>query len=182
MNMAFKEWAVVCDAILAGRQSVLIRKGGIAEGRAGFEFRHAEFDLFPTWFHEQLARTTLPPGTVVPASPTDTIEIRAAARIEWTGLVTDLAAARRLADASLHVLRDDVVTERFHYDKAEGVHVAFIRAFRLEPVRVLPLEKRFGGCRSWLELPPTGGISRVPVLTDAEHQAGRAAFDRALNL
>ncbi len=56
MNVAFKEWAVVCDAILAGRQSVLIRKGGIAEGRAGFEFRHTEFELFP----DLVSRATLP--------------------------------------------------------------------------------------------------------------------------
>ncbi len=182
MNIAFKEWAVICDAILAGRQSVLIRKGGIAEGRAGFEFRHDEFDLFPTWFHEQLARTTLPPDTIVPEAPTDAIEIRVSARIEWTGLVTDLAAARRLADANLHVLRDDVVTERFHYDGSNGVHVAFIRAYRLEPARVLPLEKRFGGCRSWLELPPAENFTRVPVLNDDEHGGRRGLLNRALGL
>ena len=39
---------------------MIIRKGGIAEGKAGFAFRHEEFLLFPTWFHEQLEKTTLP--------------------------------------------------------------------------------------------------------------------------
>ena len=31
LNVAFKEWAVVCQALAAGRQSVILRKGGIAE-------------------------------------------------------------------------------------------------------------------------------------------------------
>ena len=30
--VAFKEWAGVCDALLQGRQAIIIRKGGISEG------------------------------------------------------------------------------------------------------------------------------------------------------
>jgi hypothetical protein len=30
-NIALKEWAVVCDELLAGRQVILLRKGGILE-------------------------------------------------------------------------------------------------------------------------------------------------------
>ena len=60
MRFGFKEWAVICRALAIGRQALILRKGGIAEGRAGFAFQHEEFFLFPTWFHEQLERTTLP--------------------------------------------------------------------------------------------------------------------------
>src|SRR4029077_8093936 len=52
-SVGFKEWAVVCEALGRGRQSIILRKGGIAEGRDGFLFKHQEFFLFPTWFHEQ---------------------------------------------------------------------------------------------------------------------------------
>ena len=52
-SIGFKEWAAVCEALGQGRQSVILRKGGIAEGREGFSFKHSEFFLFPTWFHEQ---------------------------------------------------------------------------------------------------------------------------------
>ena len=38
---------------------MIIRKGGIAEGRDGFAFRHREFFLFPTFFHEQVERVRL---------------------------------------------------------------------------------------------------------------------------
>ncbi len=179
MSFAFKEWAVVCDALGSGRQSVLIRKGGIAEGRAGFEFRHDRFLLFPTWFHEQVASTTLPPDTIVPPAPTDEITLRVAATVDWTGLVTDRPAAHRLRD--LHVLRESVVDERFDYDDAEGVHVAFVRVFHLQPVLTLPLLKRYGGCRSWVEVPADPDAAWTPVLTDEEHATRRAALDAALS-
>ena len=52
MNIGFKEWTLVCDALGRGEQSIILRKGGIAEGRAGFRFQHPEFLLLPTLFHE----------------------------------------------------------------------------------------------------------------------------------
>ncbi len=48
-SVGFKEWALVCAALGDGTQSVLVRKGGIAEGRGGFQFRQQEFFLFPTF-------------------------------------------------------------------------------------------------------------------------------------
>ena len=91
MSVAFKEWALVCEALGNGRQSLILRKGGIAEGRDGFAFKHPNFFLFPTWFHEQLARTTLPLESDVPAQLEGQIEIRYAATLEWSRLVTDAA-------------------------------------------------------------------------------------------
>lgn len=175
MNAAFKEWAVVCEALGAGQQSVIIRKGGIAEGRAGFAFRHDEFFLFPTWFHEQLEKTTLPTSTQVPEEPAENLEIRYTATVEWTGLVTDWKKVERLRE--LHVLQDEVVEERFRYDKDDGVYVAFVRVFRLDPPIQLKLEKKYGGCRSWVELPEVEGCALVSVLSDEEHQRRRTLFD-----
>ena len=38
-SVGFKEWAVVCEATGRGRQCIILRKGGIAEGREGFLFK-----------------------------------------------------------------------------------------------------------------------------------------------
>ena len=43
----------MCKALEEGRQSLILRKGGIHEGREGFSFAHDEFVLFPTRFHAQ---------------------------------------------------------------------------------------------------------------------------------
>lgn len=178
MSAAFKEWAIVCEALGSGHQSVIIRKGGLAEGRAGFSFRHAEFLLFPTWFHAQLEKTTLPADTNVPPEPGEEIEIRYAATVEWSGKVTDRAALARLRE--FHVLHESVVEERFHYDADEGVHVAFVRVFRLDPPRRLPNAKEYGGCRSWIDLPDFENPALVSVITDEEHLRRRALLERLL--
>ena len=41
------------DALGRGEQIVILRKGGIAEGRGGFRAEHDRFWLFPTRFHQQ---------------------------------------------------------------------------------------------------------------------------------
>src|SRR4030095_7390721 len=105
MLPGFKEWTLVCDALGRGAQSLIIRKGGIAEGRAGFRFQHDEFLLFPTLFHEQVAKLKLPEDTPLPSRPQEgQIEILYQARVEWTQDVTDLDVVHRLRP--YHLWRD----------------------------------------------------------------------------
>jgi hypothetical protein len=66
-------------------------------------------------------------------------------------VLTDWEEVRKLGP--LHVLRESVVRERFDYDNAPGVHVAFVDVFRLEPIWRFPDSKNYCGCRSWLKLP-----------------------------
>lgn len=179
MSVAFKEWALVCEALGNGRQSLILRKGGIAEGRDGFAFKHPDFFLFPTWFHEQLGRTTLPHGSIVPTQLEGEIEIRYAATLEWSRLVTDPALLQGLRE--FHILHDDVVNERFHYDDHQGIHVGFVRVFRLAAPRRLADSKSYGGCRSWLDLPPLDDIARIPVISDEDHQCRHKKLEQLLS-
>jgi hypothetical protein len=179
MSVAFKEWALVCEALGNGRQSLILRKGGIAEGRDGFAFKHPDFFLFPTWFHEQLGRTTLPPGTEVPTQLEDEIEIRYAATLTWSRLVTDPVLLSSLRE--FHILHDDVVNERFRYDDHQGIHVGFVRVFRLDVPQLLADSKSYGGCRSWLDLPLMDDIARVPVISNEEHQRRQKKLEQLLS-
>jgi hypothetical protein len=148
--IGFKEWALVCNALGEGKQNVIIRKGGIAEGRDGFAFRHREFFLFPTFFHEQLERVRLA-GALLPERRPGEIEIRWFARVKETRIITDWEEVRALEP--LHILEESVVRERFDYDEAPGLHVAFVKVSRVDPVWRFPDAKAYGGCRSWLKLP-----------------------------
>jgi hypothetical protein len=173
-SIGFKEWALVCEALGRGRQSVIVRKGGIAEGRAGFSFQHREFYLFPTWFHEQAAkvRTT---DLAAPAERAGEIEIKYFAKLEMARVITSWSVAEALAP--LHILQPDVVRERFEYEDEPGLHVAFVRVFRVVPAWTFANEKRFGGCRSWVELPEAPGSTQLEaVLTDAGHKDRRSEF------
>ena len=56
MTIGFKEWQAVCDALGRGEQSLILRKGGIADASGRFRFEHDGFFLFPTLYHEQAAK------------------------------------------------------------------------------------------------------------------------------
>ena len=93
-SVGFKEWALVCDALADGRQSIILRKGGIAEGRNGFAFRHPEFFLFPTSFHAQVDKIRSP-GVSISESASDEVEIRYFAQVDHVETVTSWQTAAR---------------------------------------------------------------------------------------
>jgi hypothetical protein len=171
-SVGFKEWALVCEALGKGEQTILLRKGGIAEGRDGFGFRHSEFFLFPTFFHEQVVKVRTP-NPEIPAGRQGEIEIRYFAKLEAQREVTSWSVAAALEP--FHILQESVVRERFNYKDA-GLHAALIRVFRLEPSWVLTDTPTYSGCRSWINLPECPGETRfTPVLSDERHAkiAGR---------
>ena len=55
LNIALKEWAIICDLLLEGRLALLLRKGGIREanGPGEFELEQPRFLLFPSWMHQR---------------------------------------------------------------------------------------------------------------------------------
>src|SRR5438477_11784651 len=126
-SVGFKEWALVCEALGHGEQSILLRKGGIAEGRQGFGFRHSEFFLFPTFFHEQVVKIRKP-NAQIPAAHDGEIEIRYFAKIEAVKKIVAWETAAALEP--FHILAESVVRERFEFKDA-GLHVALVRVFRL---------------------------------------------------
>ncbi len=164
MAYGFKEWAIVCQALQDGRQSIILRKGGIAEGRAGFRFEHEEFYLLPTFFHEQLARTRLPQTTTLPQAAPGEITINALCRVVIGGIIRDAAQLQQLE--RFHILASETVHERFAYGPEPALHVVLVRTYRLHPAWVLADDKRFAGCRSWVELPPPPACELTQVIDD----------------
>ncbi len=172
-SVGFKEWAVVCEALGRGQQSIILRKGGIAEGRDGFEFRHREFFLFPTQYHAQREKVRNIDKLSPRSSATGNIDILWAARVEFTTVITSPQIVEALE--AFHIWTRDVIRERFEYDSAGSLHCALVRVYRLSQPWHLANEKRFGGCRSWVKLPePPPNLTFAPVLTDAKHETLRA--------
>ena len=182
MIPGFKEWTLICDALGCGSQSIIIRKGGIAEGRAGFRFQHDEFLLFPTLFHEQVAKLKLPPETPLPAPREDgqhSIDYRV--RVEWTRDVNDWATVQKLAP--FHLWQESELLKRFHYEEEKGrtgLNIAFVRVEKLATPFVFPDSPKYGGCRSWIQLPDPADTTAAKALSDAEHQEREAAIRAAI--
>jgi hypothetical protein len=174
MASGFKEWQVVCDALASGRQAIILRKGGIHEGRAGFSFAEENFFLFPTRFHnqDQFVRE----GSVV-AKPEwavgETVTITHHAEALWAKTLTDWEKVAALEP--FHVWTEETIRQRFDWEgkgMASGsIHVALVRVSELAKPWEFPYEAKYGGCRSWVTLPapPEGALaSAKPVLGDDE--------------
>jgi hypothetical protein len=145
MRHAFKEWAIVVDALGRGDQILILRKGGIAEGRDGFRVDHQNFLLFPTLYHQQ--RECVTPG----------------GQVRFDEIQASWPPPTRVQ----HIWRDEVIEQRFSWGREEAIYVLALRVARLKEPREMPLLPTYGGCKSWVQLAedvPVGGAR--PVLSD----------------
>jgi hypothetical protein len=182
-NIAFKEWAAVCRALATGRQTIILRKGGIDEGREGFRVEHDEFWLFPTRFHE--ARASLIPEAAhlldeaaaeqpVPS----TFSLQHYAVVDCVVELTDERQLDLLR--AHHILADEVVRQRFHY-RRPGLFVLVVRVFAMPQLYILRETPEIAGCKSWVTLEaalPTAGAQ--PVQSEEAFEACRMAIVDAL--
>jgi hypothetical protein len=182
-RFAFKEWSAVCAALDAGRQTVILRKGGIHEGREGFRVEHAEFWLFPTRFHQAAAELVTEARPLLAHVEADRpgpgiIRLRNYAVVEETLRLED---ERQLAAlAGCHVLSERTVADRFQY-RTPGLFVLVARIHRLPEPLDIPDSPHFAGCRSWVDLPddlPTTELT--PVLDDGEFRRRVTDLRRAI--
>jgi hypothetical protein len=173
---AFKEWHVIVEALGAGEQILILRKGGIAEGRGGFALKAEKFWLFPTRFHEQAARTKPPAKKYFAGLPADTdrIEIVHFAEVTRHVFLADWAAVAKL-DA-FHFWSEETARERFNFAQPPGLHAFVVRVHRLlKPVQ-LEITPEMAGCKSWIDLPlDFAAQPSEPVLDDER-------FNQKLNL
>jgi hypothetical protein len=166
-GVAFKEWAGVCQALADGRQSLILRKGGIAEGPRGFSPEHAFFWLFPTRVHEAEQGLRMPPrgGRPAPAA-VDLVEIGTLVATGPIAFVDRLDRLSALED--YHVWNRETVEKRFHYRKP-GLWVIGVRVFLRDRPAVLPVTPEFAGCKTWVTLdPPLPTAGSLPVVDEAE--------------
>lgn len=183
LAIALKEWALVCDLLIAGEQIALLRKGGIHEPHRGaFTLEHETFLLYPNAEHQSAPlvqphyRHLLAGSAHVPREDGEVI-------VPGYCRVTD---AVPLADPSrVHALAaqtcwtDSFFEQRLAYKPERPTLLVLVRVYRFPtPVR-LPYRKMYAGCRSWVPLQDevdavTIGAA-LPALDDAAYAARRLA-------
>ena len=172
-SYAFKEWAGVRDALASGRQTIILRKGGIHEGPAGFVPEHSVFWLYPTHVHEaeQGLKPEFGASTIHEASEFTTVGTLVV--VEQVGRIETLAELDAIA--SEHVWTRETTLKRFEY-KRPGLWLLVVRVFdRAEPW-VVEATPAHAGCKTWVPLEsalPTQGLA--PVL---DEPAFAARLDR----
>jgi hypothetical protein len=169
-----KEWATVCAAIAAGRQIVLLRKGGIYESSGEFELEHRQFVFFPTYLHQKLemlkpeAQQGFEPKNAEP----DRIDLALA------GEVTDILQlkSREQADEidDLHIWTAPLLDMRFNYRPENPLYLLLVRAYRLACPVTVENTPAYAGCKSWVPLEEgIASAGAAPVLDDTTYQTQR---------
>jgi hypothetical protein len=156
---ALKEWSAAVHALLDGRQTVLLRKGGIHEKRFALPEVGGSaltgFLLFPTVAHSHAARVRPEHRDLLDAATADSTDEAVVVR----------AGAKVIA--AIEVIRPEALDEilPFHIWTAESVRadrldfrpkhrltVLVVQASPLlEPIRLARVPE-YAGCKSWVPL------------------------------
>jgi hypothetical protein len=151
---ALKEWSAAVHALLDGRQTVLLRKGGIHEKR--FAVTASRFLLFPTVAHSHAQRMRPEHRDLLDSAAADSTDkalvLRAGAKVIAAVEVNRPEALDEIA--ALHIwTADSVRADRLDFRPRRRLTVLVVQASPLvEPVRLVRTPD-FGGCTSWVQLP-----------------------------
>jgi hypothetical protein len=198
-SMALKEWAAICRALESGRQTILLRKGGLADARAGFDVPCRHFWFYPTHFHETNQGTrplepvgspglaAWPAGNKVssedgleePTKP-GRVSIHLFAEVVETRAL--LQEEQALALAGHHAWTEATIRQRFAY-RRRGLWLMIVRVYRRASPWHVVETAAMAGCKSWVTLPealPTTELT--PVLDEAAFAQEVAAISDALRI
>src|ERR1700704_4548308 len=172
-NIAFKEWAVVVDALGRGEQALILRKGGIREQCGEFHADHHEFWLFPTQYHET-ERSIIPSKRpalqeLATQAPQGFVDIEYYVVAGPIVAIADVESIKRLQGR--HIWSEPVLQERFQFGREVGLHALLTRVYRRPVPERFTLRESYGGCKSWVELDRALFTADLtPVLGDAEYR------------
>jgi hypothetical protein len=181
LPVGLKEWATVCRALETGRQTLLLRKGGISEAIGGFELENSQFLLFPTYLHQNLnmLKPEAHAGFEPHAAEPQHVKLSAA------GVVTDIVRLKTRAQMDAldaeHVWAAPLIDMRFNYRPANPLYLLLVRAYRLPRPVTVENTPAYAGCKSWVPLEePVNIAGAAPVLDDPSYASRRRRILDAL--
>jgi hypothetical protein len=184
LRHALKEWAVICRALADGKQSLLLRKGGIDEETGAFALEQTRFWLLPTYTHQQregIVPEALPLLHGVEAEKPPVGVLRLTHWAEVTGVYRVCNVVPALMLAHLHLLSEDAVRKRYAY-RMPGLNVLSVRVYRAAKMHEIADRPDYQGCHSWVELhEELSTAGSAPVLDDAEYRDLLVSLDMLLN-
>lgn len=190
---ALKEWAVICKALEDGKQTILLRKGGILEYRDGFQIKHNVFLLYPTFEHQSIKYIKSSYHNKLDSEYMNTISreknvISIIAKVE---LVKEVQNPHSLSQIDkYHIWNENFIETRMKYNPNKSMSVLLLRVYRLPENLFVTERKEWTGCKSWIDIDiPNCANSLVgknsedeqmckPVIDDLEFQKISYEFGR----
>ena len=172
--IALKEWAIICKALEDGKQMLLLRKGGIMEYRKGFEVKHNEFLLYPTFEHQSIEsikdeykekikviseehnisyynnnRKKIDENDNNFNTASNNI-IKLLAKVEDVIEISDKFTLSELRD--YHIWSDEYVTMRMNYNPSKPMNVLLLRIYKIRKPLIVDINDKWAGCKSWIDI------------------------------
>ena len=182
MMNGLKEWATVVKALEHGKQTIILRKGGILETASGFNVESKKFLLFPTWEHQEIKHVKTQYhdflNETLNHKPKDGYNI-----ITSSAEVLDQRdiSSNKIIDnlSSFHVWSDEYIKERINWMPEKPLKAIFLKVYTFPQIEI-PLQTDFEGCKSWIELNSIQN-SGQSVLTDQEIESKLKRFREIVN-
>lgn len=155
ITAALKEWAVVCKALEEGRQVILLRKGGIMEYKQGFEVKHSNFFLYPTFEHQSKDSLQLDYvkelDIVLQSAPTNNRNrITSCADVMQVIEITNKSVLGRLE--KYHIWNDRYINLRMDYNPKKPMNVLVLRVYKMNNPLEVDVKPELMGCKSWIPI------------------------------
>jgi len=155
--IALKEWSIVCRALEEGKQSILLRKGGILEYKNGFEVNQKIFLLYPTLEHQAgeyvqpdyLREFEIQKTNNMNINET-TNTIRVLARMEAIQEFNDDSVLPKLE--KYHIWNEKYVKMRMKYNPNKPMNALLLRVYRLPESISVDVQPEWAGCKSWINI------------------------------
>ncbi len=155
MNVALKEWAAVVAAMKQGRHHILLRKGGLADKDQEFRMEHSKFLFFPTYEHQKREMVAeknhdlFEETATGPVQP-ERIAIDCWAEVQKSFIVSDPKILERVSQ--FHVWSAAYLWMRVEYKPEKPLYLLSLKIFQLKEPKTIENLRRYGGCRSWVDL------------------------------
>lgn len=178
MVPAFKEWAVIVDALLEGEQIVDIRKGGIREEGRHFALRSTRCWLYPTVEHQkaELLKAAYRHRVEHRVDPRDG-EIRIDGWADVVGVAKITEPEHLQALDSKLIWSGDYASSRLRWKRRDPLWVLVMRAYRLVEPITTPFLDEYAACSSWVDL---AGLPGDPGVLESEPALSDTAFKARL--
>jgi len=170
--IALKEWAIICKALEYGRQTLLLRKGGIMEYRKGFEVKHSKFLLYPTFEHQSMnsikteykekLNEIVDQNKYIKNGINDDDKnhginniniIKLFAKVEDVVEITDKTILFNLRDH--HIWSDEYVMMRMNYNPNKPMSILLLRIYKMRDPLIIDIKDQWSGCKSWIDIEDT---------------------------
>jgi hypothetical protein len=184
MIPALKEWAIVCKALEDGRQVLLLRKGGIMEYRQGFDVKHYNFLLYPTFEHQSKES--------IQVDYADKLDIvsKEQPKSDKKNQITSYARTvlvKRVTESSLlqglqkyHIWSDRYVSVRMNYNPKRPMSIILLRVYKLDNPIEVDVKSEWLGCKSWISI--DSHLSQLKSLNLLEQQGQRYIEDQSSHI